>query len=193
LILWQQYISQNIQPEVSSPLPQVTLTPQKDAMADWKTYRNEVYGLEVKHPVNWSVIRENKDVSLQNALKRFGGDKAEVVVFDEKAGRNVAILYLGTNLNFSDCPSKISQEECLKLRETSKMDLDQFMRLGVFQNAEKTLLNGYNAYEIGSENTFIIMVENKGEVFQIHFADRPTKNDLSPAELQALSTFKFIK
>lgn len=197
---YQYFQLQNIQegakvPAVEPPTPSAKIQPQTTEIdtSNWKTYRNEVYGFEVRHPANWSVIRENKDMSLQNALKRFGGDKAEVVVLDEKSGRNVTVLYLGTNLNFSDCPSKISQEECLKLRETNKMDLDQFMGLGVFQNTKKTLLNGYNAYEIGSENAFVIMVENKGEVFQIYFADHSTKNDLSPAEFQVLSTFKFIK
>ena len=61
---------------------------------------------------------------------------------------------------------------------------------------KKTLVNSYNAYEIAIEgaNMFSIMIENKdGEVFQINFADRSTKNDLSPAELQIISTLKFIK
>jgi hypothetical protein len=181
-------------------------------MANWKTYRNKVYGLEIKHPVDWTVIKENNDMSLQNTLERFGGDRAEVVTLDEKSGSNVTVIYLGTNLNFSDCDGGMSQEECLKLRETNKMSLDQFMaiagRTESFQNVKKTLLNSYNAYEIDfqarvsedggktyrEENRFFIMVEDKeGGVFRIDFNDRPTKNDLSSTELQMLSTFKFIQ
>ena len=165
----------------------------------WSLYRNELYGIEFGHPIDWSVIWENKDVAVYDQIKRFGGDKVDVVALDGKSGGTIRIVYLGTNLNFGDCPKgpeAISQEECEKVREQYKLSMDQFMELGNFPNAKKTLVNGYKAYEIAIEgaNMFSIMIENKdGEVFQINFADRSTKNDLSPAELQIISTLKFIK
>ena len=186
--------------------------PPYGEVVSWKTYRNEVYGLAVKHPASWAVKTENKDLSLRNTLKEFGGHRVEVVVLEEKSGSNVTIMYLGTNLNFSDCPRDISQEECLNLRETYKLNLDRFMELmehnESFQNVKKTVLNGYNAYEIDftarvsedgghtyrEDNAFILMVEDtEGGVFSIRFADRPTKTALSPTERQVLSTFQFIQ
>ena len=146
-----------------------TQTPTKET-AGWKTYRNDVYGLEVRYPANWSVM-----------------DKELIVMSDEKSQGRITFRYFGTNLNFGDNP-----------KPGEEMGLDQFMEVAkgnsAFQNVKKTLLNGYNAYEIASkENGFTIMVENKRHVFQIRFTDRFTKSDLSLTELQVLSTFRFLK
>ena len=182
-----------------------------DQTANWETYRNEIYGIEFEYPANWSILEENKDISQRDALKQFGGDNVQVVMLSDNSESRVAIFYFGTNLNFSDCPDSISKEECLKSREVNKMGLDRFIEFAgrneSFQNVKKTLFNEYPAYEIDfktkvstnggktyrEENGFIIMMEGKdGGVFKIHFADRPTKSDLSSAEQHMLSTFKLI-
>jgi len=74
LILWQQYISKNIQPEVSSPSLQVTPTPSKDDIATWETYRNEKYGFEVKYPLGWAV-RDFSDNSVSIAIVNRGSQE----------------------------------------------------------------------------------------------------------------------
>ena len=74
--------------------------------------------------------------------------------------------------------------------------MELLTRNGGNRNTRKTLVNGYNAYEIPLErdNMFSIMIENRGgEVFQITFAKRSTRDDLSPVEIQILSTLAFIE
>ncbi len=44
--------NQVTQPTVNTPAPIST--------ADWKTYRNEVYGYSIRYPANWEIIREDK-------------------------------------------------------------------------------------------------------------------------------------
>jgi hypothetical protein len=167
---------------------------------NWTSYRNDIYGVEFRFPVDWSITVENRDVAVYEQIKRSCG-RMDVVALDGGSTGPITIRYFGTNLNFNcdACPSTVSPEECERLLQLYKLSLDRFMeivdRSNGFQNARKTLVNGYNAYEIPLEqdNTFSIMIENKaGEVFQIAFANRSTKNDLSPGELQIISTLAFI-
>ena len=97
---------------------------------NWTLYRNEPYGIEFRHPIDWSVILENRDVAVYDQIKRFGGDKVDVVALDGGSGGKIRIVYFGTDLNFGDCPHTISREECEKLREPYKLNLDRFMELG---------------------------------------------------------------
>jgi hypothetical protein len=167
---------------------------------NWTSYRNEIYGIEFRFPIDWSITLENRDVDVYEQIKRLCG-RMDVVALDRGSAGTITIRYFGTNLNFNcdACPSTVSREECERLRELYKLSLDRFMELvkrnDVWQNTRKTLVNGYNAYEIPLEqdNMFSIMIENRGgEVFQIAFANRSTKNDLSPIELQIISTITFI-
>jgi hypothetical protein len=52
-------------PPFQSPYPTPTIAPSKpDPISDWKTYRNEEYGFEVKYPPGWSIHYEatQKDI-----------------------------------------------------------------------------------------------------------------------------------
>jgi len=183
---------------------------------NWQTYRNDVYGIEIQHPPAWSVSEENKDFTLRDRLKRYSGDYVVVTVLDGKLEGRITAIYLGTDLNSSDCPSRISREECLRLRETNKMGLDQFVEFASrndgFRNIKKTVVNGRSAYEFDSVakikittgetyreekeykeyKEYSVMVETKDGVFHIMFANR-TKGDLSPIERQILSTIRFAE
>ncbi len=38
---------------------------QEDETADWKTYRNETFGFEIRHPENWRLLQEADIISFQ--------------------------------------------------------------------------------------------------------------------------------
>ena len=46
---------------------------------DWTLYRNEIYGIEFRRPADWSITFENKDVDVYERIKRFGGNRVDVV------------------------------------------------------------------------------------------------------------------
>ena len=46
-------------PPVQRPSPTPTMTTsQTDPTSNWRTYRNEEYGLEVKYPPVWSILKK---------------------------------------------------------------------------------------------------------------------------------------
>ncbi len=79
IVAGYQYIWLPRQQELSPqklPLAEekVTSTPQtptpipKDETADWKTYKNEEYGFEVKYPKDWEVVEDSSILFFDNPL-----------------------------------------------------------------------------------------------------------------------------
>jgi hypothetical protein len=84
---------------------------------NWTSYRNEIYGIEVRFPVDWSITLESRDVDVYEQIKRLCG-RVDVVALDGGSAGTITIRYFGTNLNFNcdACPSTASREE---MRETT--------------------------------------------------------------------------
>lgn len=68
IFAWQYFWA----PEEKAPKEEVV----KDETADWKTYRNEEYGFEVKHPAGWTLrVRDTVDPTFE-----FSGEEGIFVV-----------------------------------------------------------------------------------------------------------------
>lgn len=153
------------------------------AAEQWNTYRDPQGSFTCQYPATWHVRQDAPGV---------------VVLAGDAAGLEgeVMIRAFGEDLNFSDAAPGEDRSTW------PKMGLDQFMRLmaannAAFRNSRKTLLNGYNAYEITADQdgglTFVVMIENKhGAVFQLGF-NRRAKADLTDAERQLLASFRFTE
>ena len=194
------------EPDVSEPIqewgPDVGVDAHLETWWVGKDFKRES-GFRV--PPDWKVREPAGDGQRVYGSDR-GGDPLLLVVADGGAEGHLAISWLGDNLNFSDCPRDLTWEECMRERAKYKLGLDAFMELAGGQDSMSVShisLNGYNAYEVTlyegprEENqppiTFGIWVEQQGQIFHISFEGRATKQDLSPAEQQLLSTFRFVQ
>jgi len=49
-------------PPQPNPTPEAVVSPSLDSTADWQTYTNTKYGYLIKHPNNWTVFSEYKEI-----------------------------------------------------------------------------------------------------------------------------------
>lgn len=147
-----------------TPTPQTPTPTLKGETVDWKTYRNEKYGFEIKYPEGWNYITNNYNEQLLIGFYegKYGGE-------------GDAILTVSWNVTLQERYNKMKQyfEKSFKVTES-------FIRI---DNADGKLLTiespGF------SRSAFF---ENKGYIY--NFEMGAGKEVLFE---QMLSTFKFIE
>jgi len=185
-VLWQQYIGKNIQPEVSSPLPQVILTPRKDDMVNWKTYTNTQYGFGIQLPSDWQ-IQVNQNVVSFNSQEN-------VKVFEQakKEKRSEGPASNITFLAYDDIAKQASNEGIALNSKT----LEEYVRLSQnnFVKTQKISFAGQIAFrgsELGMFDTDAIWIQKSNHLYKI-WLESNVGMDTQLSD-KILSTFKFIK
>ncbi len=157
-------------------------TPTPDPTAEWKTYRNDEYGFEIKYPAEW-LVREDT-----HALKE--GDLFWAIIIGETQRQNTE-LYDGAQIVI-DMP--IRTEEDIKswvknyyLEENISGEPNYF--------SEETIggLVFQKVYTCGLGCSTYYNLKNNDLVFRLMTSARGPKKEIYQQTLQTiLSTFKFL-
>jgi len=164
-----------------------TLSPITDPTANWKTYKNEEFGFEVRYPADIFEV--------QTGQRSLGGIFVNI--------KEINHLSAATEGMSSSVSITASMEEgitdldaYLEKIKSENVFLSETTRGDLISNLQKTIFNGYDAYQF-NESIGISTVEQKillksGVAFQISKSLTGTK--LVPEGKihdQILSTFKF--
>jgi hypothetical protein len=166
--------AQKSQAPAVAPAPVATTQPAVQTAAEtanWKTYSNAKYGFEFKYPSGWKLedSASSNVVALDNDTTPFG------------------------ELNFSYFASLKDYTDLYKVNATS---LDQIVldKSLAFSDMKKIDFAGTKAWagtEASSAGSYVIYVEKNAHVYKIEFATISLVSELSSADKNILSSFKF--
>lgn len=144
------------------------------SMSDWKTYRNEKYGLEFKYPNEWLIAQES---NTNNIFVRLSKD-----------GENSFSLNIGPITDIDG--KKITLDEFLSFYNKNYKDTE--LKQGI-KNINDIQMVYFDNSLVGLEkNKFVRYITERGGLkydFDLKYTD---KNNVIYFE-KIISTFKFIK
>lgn len=151
---------------------------------EWKTYRNDYYGYEIKYPKDWILNNENKErITLNNQEN----EKVEAGVYNEGYMEDIIINYY----------SSISEELENKLNNFGATTLDELVAKNRFYGSpNKIIFAGKDAYELiagGFGAYYSILIEKNSHLYTITFGNRSKKIALTEIDKEILNSFKFIE
>jgi hypothetical protein len=160
-------------------------------ISDWKTYRNEEYGLEFKYPKDWAVENFGAyEMTLSRSLVVIGLNKAGYSKLPDTDMPNSANFYLYKSITELDS-KKIS---IISLKDY----LDKYSTLSdpVYKNVINKKIGSLDGYEadagpnqFGGGKYYFAELSNKQIVSFWLFSERTDQKIMD----QILSTFKFIE
>lgn len=180
---------------VIAPTPSVSATP--DEMAGWKTYRNDIYGYEIKYPNNWYVdtTYSNASITQRGPAENpdfFGGDTHWTNYPD-------ANLYNPENVppDLQDIFLIIeSTDQNLTLDQLATKESDGIVEVTKIEDFQtKNGVSGKHIYIYSYDHP---VGEHLSSVFKkndmlFRFSLGSTGREIRELYIQILSTFKFIE
>ncbi len=182
-------------PQTPTPVTNNNISPQTNPSnnfaANWKTYRNDIYGFELKYPTAWTLRDGNKDYK-SAGLNNFYQFCNKVITTPDES--------LGPNDNFvGRCEGEYFRVNIWKPTSEMKMITNDFATLKL-DKENKITIGGKSASEfiysghseiLGDTHTWHLFVVRTNNYIYSMTSDScmDNKKDCN----QILSTFKFIQ
>ena len=191
------------QPIVSENPAQPGETQASDIVdtSNWKTYRNEAFGFEVKYPEEWIVTVPNKNEYGEVVSLTSDDTDPKLIGAQNQHGDNIVIHFL----------SNINEEIHLKSLGKKVKNLEEFLSLDTNQtemaSIEKIKFYNRPAYVVGKfglTGHYGIVFESKSGIYEIIFEkttlstsegklyESKLEDVLSHQEIGVLNSFKLL-
>lgn len=149
---------------------------EKNDISDWKTYRNEKYGIEIKYPENWNILDEFPGNNTNSAIVSFKNPEIS------GAYDNIVISYYQSVEDYKTNSNAKTLNELAKSEEMTKIGELSIGKIKAIDVIEHGLWDSYE-----------IFIEKNKHLYGIFFPKIPEKKYITDTEWKILSTFKFIK
>ncbi|MFH1648470.1 MAG: PsbP-related protein [Patescibacteria group bacterium] len=153
--------------------------------SDWKVYKNEEYGFEVRYPKDW-VLNYRDKAAARDAIITLTSPQTKNAI--ETALQNKIIEVPSADISFYVIEEKGSLYTYFENR--IKMSGYNFI-----PERKEFSFNGYDAFKIiegGFGQYFVLYIKKNNKIYRILFENRETEKDLNSFENQIISSFKFI-
>jgi hypothetical protein len=176
-------------PKEKAKVPAGTTT---DETANWKTYRNDQYGFEIKYPQDWELYHFEQPKDVQETTKRIGGVIDSIEFSPKGKTYNVETAYgispIGIYVNINENLNKYLKDE--KFPETEKISIN-----GTAATEVKGVKNDAFWHSIFIERPdisgYIRIADNIYDIERAGNVSSQEANELHKVFKQMLSTFKF--
>ncbi len=156
--------------------------------SDWKTYRNEELGFEVKYPGSWMLVKRTRN--------EFDGSVIQLV------SPEVQEAFQATRIDYS-CDwsisyySSISDEPENKFGGLAASTLAEMISTNrLITKIGKTLLGGEQATDVvwgGNGAYYTILSDHGSHLYKISACHKESRSDLTTTEMTILASFQFTK
>lgn len=166
---------------------------KKDETADWKTYKNDKYGFEIKYPPSWKA-EENAGLNYDSSVVSLASPATQKLIEDYQKQQ-------GKNYPYQDDISiyyyeSIADEPANKTGRLGATTLDELLKKDpmVVKIIGATELGGVPAKEViygGESSYYAVLLAKDSHLYKVWFSKKDSKDKLTSEEKQIINAFKF--
>ncbi len=175
------------QPVVTDPVVETPIQVEPENLidtSDWKTYRNEEYGFEVKYPKEWNIKKSM--IGGVSPVFDFISPELATLLRQHKVDYfcDISIRYYPSILNESENTDGATNLKDMISQNHMITPIGPALLGG--ENATEVIRGGYGAY-------YTLLSLHKNHLYEVFFCNRESKEKLNDIDKEILSNFKFMK